>query len=102
MDQGNCYIYYKWCYILSIDEHYIRSGVTVVVVIIVLIIVIGDTFFLSSKKKYLFYALAIVCELLVDLSSIFNICVSSVILSLPDSNFTVSQMVLILLCDSRI
>jgi hypothetical protein len=40
--------------------------------------------------------------LLVDLPSIFNTCVSSVILFLPDSNFTVSQMVLILLYDSRI
>ena len=59
-------------------------------------------FFSSGKRKYLFNALAIVCELLVDLPSIFKTCVSSVICYLPDSNFTVSRMVLILLSDSRI
>ena len=48
-------------------------------------------FFSTSERKYTLNAFAIACGLLVDLPSIFKTC-ASLIFSLPNSNFMVSQI----------
>jgi len=73
------------------------SNISGLVLLSSLALLLVTHFFSSGKRKYLFNALVIVCELLVDIPSIFKTCLSSVIFFLLDSNFIVSQMVLILL-----